>query len=231
VASSDSAKPAIQSGGRGLTPLPKPIPPTYLDALAYEESAARQFNEIQIRISKQRSKFYDQLALLSGGAIVLSVSLLSMLFGKVVLHFVPVLIFGWVDFLIVLLACFLRSTEYQRYTMETFAGFYMKTAAETKIEQYQVAKQPGNKVMSSRDEEGETRLLTPSELKQQAEALFNDCRLRKKWADKHLRHTQIAERFADVTFWLGALCLIIFASVNILEATLSKRPDVLYIFL
>ncbi len=86
--------------------------------------------------------------------------------------------------------------------------------------------------LSQELEEATARARSPQlNLKQQADALFNDCRLRKKSADKHLRYTRIAERFADVTFWLGALCLIIFASVNILDGTLSKGPDVLYLFL
>jgi hypothetical protein len=213
-----------------LTPLSNPIPSTYLAALENEEGAAQQFTETQTKVAEQRSKFYDQLALLSGGAIVLSVSLLSTLFGKVVLHFVPALIFGWVDLLVVLLASFLRSMAYQRYMMETFACFYMKALAEKKIELYLLAKR-GDKVKSPRDEEGETRLLTPAELKEEARGLFKDSKLRKNWSDKHLRHSRIAERSADVSFWLGALSLIIFASVNILKATLSKAPDVLYISL
>jgi len=83
--------------------------------------------------------------------------------------------------------------------------------------------------MSSRDEEGEIRLLTPAELKQEAAEFFEDSKLHKMWSGKHFRHTRIAERFADFAFWIGVLSLIIFASVNVLEATLSKAPDVLYI--
>jgi hypothetical protein len=206
------------------------FPPAYLAAAEEEEGAAQRVDEIQTRVAEQRNKFFEQVALLSGGAIVLSVSLLSTLFGKVVLHFIVVLILAWAELLLALMASFYRASKYQSYVLEVYMREYMKALAQKKIVLYQQAKQ-GQKVMSSPDEEGLTHLLSAEALKEEAAAIFKDGKLRKKWSDEHFKRVQFAENFAVIAFWLGVLSLTIFASVNVFKATLiSQAPSLQYIY-
>lgn len=51
-----------------------------------EAKAAEQVETTQWRVGEQRTKFFERLALLSAGAVVLSVSLLSNVFGKATIH-------------------------------------------------------------------------------------------------------------------------------------------------
>jgi hypothetical protein len=213
-----------------LTPLRDIFPPAYQAAAEEEEGAAQRVDEIQTRVAEQRNKFFEQIALLSGGAIVLSVSLLSTLFGKVVLHLVVVLILGWAELLLALMASFYRASKYQSYMLEVSMRQYMNALAQKKIVLYQQAKQ-GQKVMSSLDEEGMTRVLSADKLKEEATEIFKDGKLRKKWADEHFKRVRFAETFAVIAFWFGVLSLAIFASVNIFKATLiSQAPSIQYIF-
>src|SRR5450759_2914794 len=80
-----------------------------------EAGAAEQFDKVQWRVSENRSRFFERLALLSAGAVVLSVSLLSTVLGKAVIHGAMFLFVGWGCFIVALLASLFRELKYQPY--------------------------------------------------------------------------------------------------------------------
>jgi hypothetical protein len=159
--------------------------------------------------------------LLSGGAIVLSVSLLSTLFGKVVLHGIVELIVGWFALLLALLASFYRTLQYQPYMLESSVAHYTKTLASVKMARHLRAKQ-GDKVMSLPDEEGRSKQVSADELKQEAAELYADSKARKERSDRYIRNVQISEKIALTSFSIGVLLLTIFAGFNILKAAVQK---------
>lgn len=193
--------------------------PAYFEA--FEEGAAAQFDEIQKKVASERTKFFEQVALLSGGAIVLSVSLLSTLFGKVVLHGIVELIVGWFALLLALLASFYRTLQYQPYMLESSVAHYTKTLASVKMARHLRAKQ-GDKVMSLPDEEGRSKQVSADELKQEAAELYADSKARKERSDRYIRNVQISEKIALTSFSIGVLLLTIFAGFNILKAAVQK---------
>jgi hypothetical protein len=188
------------------------LSPAYYEAI--EQGAAEQFDEVQKKVATERTKFFEQLGLLSGGAIVLSVSLLSTLFGKVVLHGVVILIAGWFALLVALLSCLYRTLQYQPYMMEVSIAHYLKMLATKKLALHESAKQ-GARVVSPIDEGGGVR--TAEGLKQEADEVLSDIDWRKERAGKLLARVHFFEKIALHAFWLGILLLTVFAAVNVIK--------------
>lgn len=78
-----------------------------------EEDATGEDAEPQAAVEAARTKFFGYLALLSGGGLLLSVSLLGSLIGKVALSAVAVLFAGWIALLIALFGSIFRALKYQ----------------------------------------------------------------------------------------------------------------------
>ncbi len=193
--------------------------PAYFEDL--EAGAAEQFDEAQQKVAGERTKFFEQLALLSGGAIILSVSLLSTLFGKVVVYGSIVLIIGWFALLAALLSSLYRALQYQLYIIEASMAHYMKTLASKKIALHQRASQ-GAMVVAPPDEEGRPIQRSAEELKQAAAMLYRCSEQRGKNAARLFQKVQISEKIAVHSFWIGALALALFAGYNLLKVPIGK---------
>jgi hypothetical protein len=196
------------------------LSPKHFEAL--EQGAAEQFDEVQKTVASERTKFFEQIALLSGGAIVLSVSLLSTLFGKAILFGTPMLIVGWCALLLTLLTSLFRTLAYLPYMLEVSMAHYQKTLAEKKLALVR-AKEGGNCVVAPMEEDGKIRQVSVGELRQQASELFGESKRRKEAAEKMIGRVFALEKLALSCFCLGVFLLTVFAGYNLVKAPLAAN--------
>lgn len=133
---------------------------------------------------ENRRKFFERLAFLSGGAVVVSVSLLSTVLGKTVIHGAVFLFSGWACLVIALLASLFREMKYQQYIAERAVAHYMGTVASKKTDLASRA-EAGDCVVTADD--GPVRQQTAEELATQAAESRSDQEKRKEWAENHFR--------------------------------------------
>jgi hypothetical protein len=194
----------------------------YLEAI--EEGAAQQYDKVQKKIATERTKFFEQIALLSGGAIVLSVSLLSTLFGKADVYAIPILICGWLALLLCLFSSLYRTLKYQPYMLEISMAHYMDTLAAKKLALAESVR-TGTRVV------GDSFLQrSEQQLKEEAAEAAADSKQRKERAEKYIKIVQRFEKIALSTFWLGALLLAVFAAYNVIRDSGQMSKDTHVIF-
>src|SRR5947209_1481478 len=85
------------------------------------------FHKAQFLASEGRGKFYDRVALLSGGAVVLSISFLFSIATKTSIHAMATLFAAWVLLLTCLLCCLFRNPPFYKYLMHSYAFYFAKS--------------------------------------------------------------------------------------------------------
>lgn len=179
-----------------------------------EANAAEQLDKVQWRTAEERTKFFERVALLSAGAVVLSVSLLSNVFGKTTIHGIAFLFGGWVSLIVALMTAVFRELKYQAYTFETFIANYQAALASKKTFLFKHAA-AGNRVVDEPQEDGSVRNTTAEALKKEADETHADAKNRKHRAERLHRASRIFELICVNTFWVGVLLLAVFAAVNV----------------
>ena|SRR5579862_1528139 len=182
---------------------------TSLDA--EESGAAKQFDKTQWYVSEARAKFFERIALLSAGAVVLSVSLLSTVFGHTTIHGLAFLLLGWIALVIALTTSLFRDLRYHPYLLETSFGHYEKVLARKK--DFLAATAAAGGTVLREDHSG---TLTASELRDDAAEVLADAKNRKERANQLFAQTQRMELLALNAFWIGVLCLAVFAALNLI---------------
>lgn len=180
-----------------------------------EVSAAEQLDKVQWRTAEERTKFFDRLALLSAGAVVLSVSLLSNVFGKTTVHGIAFLFGGWASLILAMMTALFRELKYQAYTFETFIANYQSALAAKKTFLYRHAA-AGNPVVDEPQEDGSVRRTTSEALKKEAEETHKDAKKRKTRSERLHRASIMLELACINTFWLGVSLLAVFAAINVI---------------
>lgn len=181
---------------------------------AAEGGAAEQFDKAQWHVIEDRARFFERLALLSAGAVVLSVSLLSTVFGRTTIHGILFLFAGWTGFIAALMASLFRELKYQRYLLESSMSNYLSKLADKKVFLRSHAA-TGQTVLDEPQEDGTVRRKTPNELQAEADDVRTEARKRKEDADHLLKGVRAFELTAMNGFWVGVLMLAVFAAVNI----------------
>jgi len=175
-----------------------------------------KFEEIQLKSASERNQFFEKLALLDGGAIVVSVTFLGYLLPKQdAIRWRYILHGSWLLLLLSLLACLLRIFFYQNYAYYSHAEPYLRRWAEKSEVEAQLGKEPNQLFVSGGAALSEAERTTWAELKlAQAENL-------RKEADKSTRRAQINKRvwrpceyIALVALCLGLVMLVVFALKN-----------------
>lgn len=180
-----------------------------------EQSAAEQLDKMQWRIAEERTKFFERLALLSAGSVVLSVSLLSNFFGKTTIHGTAFLFAGWLALILALMASVLRELKYQAYMFETYIEHYQSALANKKTFLFTRAA-AGQRVVDEPQEDGSVRHITPEALKKEADETRKDANDRKIRAERFQKNYRAFELAAINTFWVGVLLLAVFAGINVI---------------
>jgi hypothetical protein len=174
--------------------------------LQNEASAAEQFDKAQWRVGVDRNKFFERLALLSAGAVVLSVSLLSTVFGKTAIHGTAFLFAGWAAFVLSLMTSLFRELKSQPYMLEVYFSHYQSMAADKKTFLYTRAV-AGQRVVDEPQEDGSVRRTEPDALKREAQEMREDAKRRKGHADRLMKTMRTLELIAINSFWVGVLLL------------------------
>lgn len=146
----------------------------------------------------QRTKFFGYLALLSGGAILLSVSLVGAMLGKGVLGAVAVLFAGWIALLIALFGAIVRALQHQPPPRKAPAA---RTRQVPMVRPLALSHRVGDPL--------------PDEIDEGVTGLDDDAEEDDRVARQHLRHARTAEALAIHGFWLGTVLLMIFTGYNV----------------
>ncbi len=181
-----------------------------------EEHAADQYDKLQWRVSEERSKFFERLALLSGSAVVLSVSLLSTVFGRATIHAIALLFGGWFALVLSLVASLFRELRYQPYLLQTSMSHYQFALANKKA--FLASKAAaGEPVIQEPQRDGSIRPKTTKELTTEADDARKDASSREAAAERLFNQMQRMEGIAIHSFWLGVLFLAMFAGINVVR--------------
>ncbi len=108
-----------------------------------KESRARsKFDQTQWEVAREGARFFEKLSLLSGSAIVLSVTFLGYISSRpnALVHRIGFLYSAWGALLIVLLACTYRNFFHQKYLYFTTFATWAKKAAALKQTELEVIK-------------------------------------------------------------------------------------------
>lgn len=194
-------------------------PRTEFEQASKEVAAAGQkIEEFQNKASTERNQFFDKLALLDGGAIVLSVTFIGYLIpkqgtitGRWALY--P----GWCLLLVSLLLSLLRNFFYQNYHFYARVSPYIRKRSEKIDAEMQVVADPAQVFLA---EDGK-RILTAKERLEFAEQLKSKAQGYRSEAERVNRRGKIAEYIwrpcepsALITFFLGLTFLVWFAILN-----------------
>ena len=179
-----------------------------------EVNAAEQLDKVQWRTAEERTKFFERLALLSAGAVVLSVSLLSSVFGKTLIHGTAFLFGGWICLIVAMMASLFRELKYQAYTFETFFANYQSALAAKKTFLFKQAA-AGEPVIDEPQEDGSVRYTTAEALKKQASEIHDYAKTRKNRAAQFQKTMLRFELISINAFWIGILLLGVFAAINV----------------
>jgi hypothetical protein len=171
-------------------------------------------NKAQWHAAGERTKFFERLALLSAGAVVLSISLLSSVFGKATIHGTAFLFGGWASLILALMTPLFRELKYQAYTTETFLANYQSALAAKKTFLFRHAA-AGKPVVDEPQEDGSARHTTAEALKDEAAETHKDAKDRKNRAAQLQRDWLRFERTSINAFWVGVLLLAVFAGINV----------------
>lgn len=181
-----------------------------------ELNAAQQLDKAQWRAAEERTKFFERLALLSAGAVVLSVSLLSNFFGKTtIIHGTAFLFAGWLSLILALMTAVFRELRYQSYMFETYLAHYQSALADKKTFLFNRAA-AGQRVVDEPQEDGSVRPTTPEALKKEADETRKDAKDRKARAEQIQKTVRTLELTAINAFWVGVFLLAVFAGVNVI---------------
>lgn len=171
----------------------------------HDDAGADQDAEERSEVAAQRTKFFGYLALLSGGAILLSVSLVSAMLGKGALGAVAVLFAGWIALLIALFGSIFRMLKYQPPPLKARATHSSKV--------------PMVKPLALSHRAGDP---FPDEIDDSVTGLDEDAEEEERIAGQHLRQTRTAEALAIHGFWIGAVLLVIFTGTNVVGANRTQ---------
>jgi hypothetical protein len=180
-----------------------------------EASAAEQFDRAQWRVAEDRSKFFERLALLSSGAVVLSVSLLSTVFGKTTIHGIAFLFVGWAAFILSLMTSLFRELKSHSYRLEIYFSHYQSMLADKKTFLFTSAV-GGQRVVNEPQEDGSVQRVTPEALREEASETREDAKRRKDRANGLMKTMRTLELTAINAFWVGVLLLAVFAGTNVI---------------
>ncbi len=179
-----------------------------------ERSAAEQLERASQRVSEDRTKYFQRLALLCAGSVVLSVSLLSTVFGKTVIHGIAFLFAGWAAFVVSLMSSLFTELKYHRYLLESSMSNYQSKLADKKIflSSHAIA---GNPVVSEPQDDGSVRQTTAQELRSEAHAMREAAKKREGDAARLFKAMTVFEMTAITGFVLGVFLLAVFAGINV----------------
>jgi hypothetical protein len=169
-------------------------------------------------VAEQRSRFFERLALVSGGSVVLSVTLLTTILGKTPIHAAAILLMGWFSFIVALISALFRDLPYQRYTLVTYMKNYLEEL-QLKKQDLLRHRQAGVRVLSEPQEDGSFRNVSAEELQAEIEDLRVHIKERASEATGAERRFRALERVSKVAFCAGVLLLAGFAAVNVLAAS------------
>jgi hypothetical protein len=186
----------------------------------YEKTsqAGGKIDEFQRASAAERSQFFEKLALMNGGAIVLSVTFLGyFLSNQHVLRWRHLLHVAWALLLLSLLACLLRNLFYQNYVFYARVSPYVRKLAEQSELEAQVALDPTAVLLA----DSEDALMTTEEREQFATHLRKKGNQQQTEAEAAIRKSKRAERIwracepvALSALFLGVALLVLFATLN-----------------
>jgi hypothetical protein len=114
--------------------LPHPRVADRDEASARAEKSGRRFDELQKRITQDRAAFFEKFALLNGGALALSVSILTYVSARHpgAIRFSLVLHVSWGLLLVGLLSSVFRNIVHQHYILHQGFSWYARDIAKLK---------------------------------------------------------------------------------------------------
>ncbi|HXA78708.1 MAG TPA: hypothetical protein VNV41_16355 [Candidatus Acidoferrales bacterium] len=194
-------------------------PPSEQLKRLYEKTrlAGDKIDEFQRTSASERSQSFEKLALLNGGAIVLSVTFIGYFLsdhGEIKWRY---LLHGaWVLLLLSLLACLMRNFFYQNYVYYSRVSPYVRKLAEQADMEVRVAIDPSAPMLSEDDS-----VMTPKEREEYAAQLRTKAKNRHTEAESAGKRGRRAERIwrpcepvALVALFLGLTMLVWFAVLN-----------------
>lgn len=181
------------------------------------KDSSEKIDEFQYKAASERSQFFEKLALLDGGAIVLSVTFIGyFLSAQGTLRGRRLLYGSWSLLLLSLLACLLRNFFYQNYLYYSRVPSYIQQLSEQKELEAKVAIDPTQLFLS---EEG--RPLTAKEREDFAAELKTKAHNYRTEAKAAVGRGKRAERVwrpcepaALIALFCGLTLLVSFAILN-----------------
>jgi hypothetical protein len=190
-----------------------------LEELSKEAAAASQtFEGIQSEVVKERSRFFERLAILSGSSIALSLTFLGYIQSRpraVLSH--PTLIYAsWFCLLGCLMSALLRNLRHQDYFYYVGASSYLEKRADRVSFEVSLVGDSTQLVLSS---EGammgkEERQDFAGKLGTKEEHLRKEAQRSRRSANAAEITWRVCEYGSEALFFAGLLLLVVFAVVN-----------------
>jgi hypothetical protein len=194
-------------------------PPSEQLKRMYERTrrAGEKIDVFQSASASERSQFFEKLALMNGGAIVLSVTFIGyFLSDHGTINRRHLLHGAWMLLLLSLLACLLRNFFYQNYVYYSRVSPYVRKLGEESDMEAQVAIDLSTPMLSEND-----AVMTPKEREEYAAGLKKKAQNRHTEAATAAAKGKRAERIwrpcepaALVALFLGLVMLVWFAILN-----------------
>jgi hypothetical protein len=193
------------------------LPVTKAVITADGDSAAGRAEQHQKTLSlviEARSRFYDRVALLSGGAVVLSVSFLGSSASRSSVHALGLLFSSWALLVVCLLCCLFRSPPYQRYVINQTAYFYAKSMLRSERLHLAALRSTGAHILA--DSSGLSPYRSEEEIQQEISAWDRRTEQLLKRVYGLYRRFRMLEVVALWLFFFGIVFLVGFAILNAL---------------
>jgi len=182
------------------------------------KTSAQKIDEFQYKAASERSQFFEKLALMDGGAIVVSVTFIGyFLSAQGTLRGRGFLYGSWCFLLLSLLACLLRNFCYQNYLYYSRVSPYIRKLSDQKELEAKVATDQTQTFLA---EEGD-RVLTPEEREDFATKLRAKADNYRTEADSAITKGGRAARIwrpceptALIALFCGLVLLVCFAILN-----------------